>query len=105
MNNARAKTKAELTQAIAARTACSTGEVASVLEALGEQVLEELSVSGPGAVTVAGLIRAEVVAQPGRRERQGRNPATGAPITIAARPATGRGRVRLRPLKRLRDVL
>ncbi|MDE2745761.1 MAG: HU family DNA-binding protein [Chloroflexota bacterium] len=105
MNKVRAKTKTELIRAIAARIDLSAGEVGKVRDALSEQVLDELSAGGPGAVTVAGLIRAEVVAQPARSERTGRNPATGATITIAARPARERGKVRLRPLKPLRDVL
>ncbi|MYB22670.1 MAG: hypothetical protein F4066_07345 [Chloroflexi bacterium] len=49
--------------------------------------------------------RAEVLPLPERSERAGRNPATGEAITIAAHPARPRGKVRLRPLKPLRNVL
>ncbi len=105
MSDARAKTKARLNRAVADRTQLEASEVERVLDALSEVVLEELSADGPGAVTVAGLVTAEVRPEAARPERAGRNPATGEPITIAARPARARGKLKLRPLKRLRDVL
>lgn len=105
MNEARQKTKLEMANAIAERTKLTPGEVSRVLDALAEVSLAELSSRGPGAVSLAGLVKAEVAPVPARKPRTGRNPATGAPITIAARPANQRGKIRLRPLKRLRDVL
>lgn len=105
MSETRARTKAELTREVSARSRIATKNVELVLEALSEQVLEELAADGPGAVTIAGLVKAEVRPEPARPDRAGRNPATGEPITSAARPARARGKLRLRPLKRLRDVL
>jgi DNA-binding protein HU-beta len=99
------KTKAQMAKAIEAKTDIRSQDVNEVLDALAEIVLEDLSASGPGSVTVAGLIKVDVVGQTARPERQGRNPATGETITIAARPALDRGKVRVRALKRLRDVL
>ncbi len=105
MAGERPKTKAQIARALAEKTGFTNGEVAVVLDALGDLVIEDLSPDGPGSVTVAGLIKVDVVAQTARPERQGRNPATGEAITIAARPAVERGKVRVRALKRLRDVL
>lgn len=105
MSDTRARTKAELTREISDRSRIAARDVELVLEAFSELVVEELAADGPGAVTIAGLVKAEVRPQAARAERAGRNPATGEPITVAARPARARGTLRLRPLKRLRDVL
>lgn len=105
MSKARPRTNAEMVEAIAEQKNLSQEVVTKVLSGLADVVLADLSPRGPGRVTVAGLIKAEVVAVPARSERAGRNPATGEPITITARPANERGKIRLRPLKRLRDVL
>ncbi len=105
MNDVKPKTKAQMAKAIEERIGIASRDVSEVLDALADVVLEDLSDSGPGSVTVAGLIKVDIVAQTARPERQGRNPATGAAITIAARPALERGKVRVRALKRLRDVL
>ena len=103
--NEKPKTKAQIARAIEEKTNIVSGDVNRVLDALAEVVLEDLSVGGPGSVTVAGLIKVDIVAQTARPERAGRNPATGETITIAARPALERGKVRVRALKKLRDVL
>ncbi len=105
MANAKPKTKTQIAKAIEAKTDIRSQDVSEVLDALAELVLEDLSADGPGSVTVAGLIKVDIVSQSARPERQGRNPATGEAITIAARPALERGKVRVRALKRLRDVL
>lgn len=105
MSETRARTKAELTREVSNRSRIAAKNVEAVLDAYSELVLEELAADGPGAVTIAGLVKAEVRPEPARSERAGRNPATGEPITIAARPARARGKLRLRPLKRLRDVV
>lgn len=105
MTNAKPKTKAQMAKAIEEKTGIRSADVNVVLEALADVVLEDLSVGGPNSVTVAGLIKVDVVGQTERPERQGHNPATGEAITIAARPALERGKVRVRALKRLRDVI
>ena len=105
MAGERPKTKAQIARAIAEKTGHTNTDVSAILDALGDLVIEDLSVGGPGSVTVAGLIKVDIVPQTARPERQGRNPATGEAITIKARPAVERGKVRVRALKRLRDVL
>ncbi len=105
MANDKPKTKVQIAKAIEEKTGIASRDVNEVLDGLADVVLEDLSSGGPGSVTVAGLIKVDIVAQTARPERQGRNPATGESITIAARPALDRGKVRVRALKRLRDVL
>ena len=105
MTDSKPKTKAQMAKAIEAKTGIRSQDVNEVLDALADAVIEDLSVGGPGSATVAGLIKVDIVSQSARPERQGRNPATGEAITFAARPALDRGKVRVRALKRLRDVL
>lgn len=105
MTDQKPKTKAQMAKAIEAKTNIRSRDVNEVLDALADVVMEDLSDGGPGSVTLAGLIKVDIVAQTARPEREGRNPATGETITIAARPAIDRGKVRVRALKRLRDVL
>ncbi len=105
MSDAKPKTKAQIAKAIEERTDIASRDVSEVLDALADVIVEDLSKGGPGSVTVAGLIKVDIVPQTARPERQGRNPATGEAITIASRPALERGKVRVRALKRLRDVL
>ena len=54
---------------------------------------------------VAGLLEAEVLAQAARGQRTSGSPVNCETITIAVRPASEHGKVRMSPLKRLRDVL
>ncbi len=105
MTDAKPKTKAQMAKAIEAKTDIRSQDVNEVLDALADIVIEDLSAGGAGSVTLAGLIKVDIVPQTARPERQGRNPATGESITIAARPALDRGKVRVRALKRLRDIL
>lgn len=105
MTDPKPKTKAQMARAIEAKTGIKHQDVNEVLDALADVVLEDLAAGGPGSASLAGLIKVDIVAQTARPERQGRNPATGEAITIAARPALERGKVRVRALKRLRDVL
>ena len=74
MSDTKPKTKAQMARAIEARTDIRSQDVNEVLDALAEVVLDDLSVGGPGSVTVAGLIKVDVVGQTARPERQGRQP-------------------------------
>jgi nucleoid DNA-binding protein len=52
---------------------------------------------------VPGLMKLKVVRKPATKERQGKNPFTGEPMTIKAKPA--RNVVRVQPLKALKDLV
>ena len=104
------RTQAQMVKDIAAVTELPARDVRSVLDALGEIILHDLAPNRgrskrAGSVTVAGLVKIDIVEQKKRPARMGRNPATGEEIEIAARPAKKRGKVRVRALKSLRDVL
>ena len=104
------RTKAQMIKDIAAVSEVPAKDVARVMDALGEIVLYDLAPSRgrskrAGAVTVAGLVKIDIAEQKARSKRMGRNPATGEELEIAARPAKKRGKVRVRALKTLRDIL
>ena len=105
MTERRPRTKLEMTEAIAARCAVPGADVTRVLEAFADVVVDDLAEGGTGSASIVGLVKVDVVPRAARAERQGHNPANGEPLTIAARPARERGRLRLRARKRLRDVL
>lgn len=99
------RTKAQMARAISDQTGYSASVVNEVVDALVRVVEHDLSEGGVGTVTIAGLVKIDIQAQPAREARMGRNPATGEPTEIPARSYQERGKVRVRALKRLRDVL
>lgn len=72
-------TKQELAQKVADETGMSNGEAKSAVEATFDAIAKELS--GGGEVAVAGFGKFSVSE---RAAREGRNPATGETIQIAA---------------------
>ena len=102
---AKPRTKAAMNKVISEITGLPASQVNDVLETLREVVLDDLSPDGVGSVTVAGLIKIDVVATKATEKRMGRNPATGEPIEIPAKMANDRGKLRTRALKPLREVL
>ncbi len=101
----RPRTKSQMARAVAELTGYATSDVNRMIDGLVQVVEHDLSPGGVGSVTIAGLVKIDIQAQTARPERMGRNPATGESITIPAREAVERGKVRVRALKRLRDIL
>ena len=107
MARTRPKTQPEFPGAIAARTVTSTGAVLRDMGELTERILDRLWVGGVVPVTLAGLSRAEAVAQPVCGKCTSLSQATGPPMTIAAGPARKRAkisRIRVQPSKHLREL-
>ena len=71
--------KNELIDAVAAASGESKQAVSAVLDAFEETVIKE--VSGGGKIAITGFLSFE---KAHRAERQGRNPSTGAAITVPA---------------------
>ena len=99
------RTKAQMSRAISEQTGYSASVVNEVIDAMAQVVENDLSEGGIGTVTIAGLVKIDIQEQQQRDARTGRNPATGDPIQIPERPYLARVKVRVRALKRLRDVL
>ena len=94
-------TQTQLIAAVAERSELSKADAKRVLAALDEVVLEELG--NAQKVRIAGLVQLTVRVKPATKKRQGRNPATGEEITIAAKPASVD--LRARPLARANGAL
>jgi nucleoid DNA-binding protein len=96
-----ALTQSQLAAEIAERAELSRAQVKDVLTALEEVVLEEIG--NAEKVKIGNLVQLTVRLKPATKARQGRNPATGEEITIAAKPASVD--VRARALARTKTAL
>ena len=96
-----ALTQTQLTNAVAERSELSKADAKRALTALEEIVLEELG--NAEKVRIGGLVQLTVRVKPATKKRQGRNPATGEEITIAAKPASVD--LRARPLAKAKGAL
>ena len=96
-----ALTQTQLAAAVAERAELSRADAKRALEALEEVVLAELG--DAQKVRLGGLVQLTVRVKPATKKRQGRNPATGEAITIAAKPASVD--VRARPLAKANAAL
>ncbi|MBV8236676.1 MAG: HU family DNA-binding protein [Acidimicrobiia bacterium] len=89
--------------ALAETTGLGKNQVTVVFAALGELIAKELGKKGPGQVVLPGLLKLKVVRKPATKARSGKNPFTGEPMTIQAKPA--RNVVRALPLKALKEMV
>ena len=96
-----ALTQTQLAAAVAERAELSRADAKRALEALEEVVLAELG--DAQKVRLGGLVQLTVRVKPATKKRQGRNPATGEAITIAAKAASVD--VRARPLAKAKAAL
>jgi len=96
-----ALTQVQLAAAVAERAQISRADAKRVLDALEGVVLDELG--NAQKVRIGGVVQLAVRVKPATKKRQGRNPATGEAITIAAKPASVD--VRARPLARAKAAL
>jgi DNA-binding protein HU-beta len=94
-------TQTQLASAVADRAELSNTDAKRALAALEEIVLEQLA--NAEKVRIGGLVQLTVRVKPAQKERQGRNPATGEEITIAAKSASVD--VRARPLAKAKTAL
>ena len=98
-------TKSELLNNISEETGLARKEVACVLESLEGNIKKSLGRSGCGKFVLPGLVKVEKVKVPARKARKGvPNPfKPGELMDVAARPASTK--VRVRPLKGLKDMV
>ncbi len=100
---ARAATKSIIFQKLSEKTELTRKQIASVFEALEDLIKSELGKKGPGIFAIPGLLKIKKVEKPATKARLGRNPATGEPMTIKAKPK--RTVVRALPLKTLKEMV
>ncbi len=97
-------TKSEIMNNMAESTGLSKKEIAAVMEALTQEIENNISKEGAaGQFTIPGLCKIVVQHKPALPKRQVRNPGTGEMVWAKPRPA--RKVVKIRPLKGLKDMV
>ena len=98
-------TKTEILTNVAASTGLTKKEIASVFDALTDEIKKSLSSRGSGSFALPGLLKIEKKKVPARAARKGvPNPfKPGELMDVAARPAFSK--VKVRPLKTLKDMV
>ena len=81
-----ALTQTQLADAVAERAGISRTEAKTAIQALEEVILDEIG--NAEKVKIGNLVQLTVRVKPATKAREGRNPATGETITIAAKPAS-----------------
>jgi nucleoid DNA-binding protein len=81
-----ALTQTQLAAAVAERAGLSRAQAKDAIDALEEVVLDEIA--NAEKVKIGNLVQLTVRLKPPTKAREGRNPATGETITIAAKPAS-----------------
>src|SRR5687768_4290903 len=94
-------TQTQLLTRLAEESGLSKKEAKSALEALELIVLDEISRAEK--VKIGSLVQLNVRLKPATKAREGRNPATGETITIAAKPASVD--LKARPLAKAKAAL
>jgi nucleoid DNA-binding protein len=95
--------KSAMYQSLSEATGLSRKQIASVFDELTNLIKRDVGKKGPGVFALPGLLKIKRVNKPATKARQGRNPATGEPMMIKAKPA--RTIVRAQPLKSLKEMV
>ncbi len=98
-------TKTEVLTELADASGLTKKEVGAVFDALSDNIKKNLGRRGPGAYVIPGLLKIEKKKVPARKAQQGvPNPfRPGELMDVAARPASNK--VKVRPLKHLKDMV
>jgi DNA-binding protein HU-beta len=96
-------TKAQVIAEISEFAELDKKSVGRVFDGLTELIKKQLGSRGPGEFVVPGLLKLKAVKKPATKERPGKNPFTGEPITIKAKPASKK--IRATALKALKDLI
>jgi nucleoid DNA-binding protein len=97
------RSKSDLVKQIAEATELKASKVKEVFETLTQIIAADLSKKGVGEFNFNGLMKLKTVNKPATKSRKGRNPFTGEEITIKAKPASRK--VRVRALRSLNGLL
>ena len=100
---AKAATKTVVYQALSEKTELSKKDIGKVFDELTAFIKAQLGKKGPGVFTVPGLLKIKRVEKKATPARQGKNPRTGEPMTIPAKPK--RTVVKALALKGLKEMV
>jgi DNA-binding protein HU-beta len=95
-----AMTQTQLADAVAEKAGLSRADAKKAIAALEDVVIEQIGKAEK--VKIGGVVQIEARYRPPTSEREGRNPATGETITIAAKPASVA--VKARPLAKAKNA-
>jgi nucleoid DNA-binding protein len=98
------QTKTQIIAAISDDTGLTKKDVSNVLSSLGTLLARHMKRRGSGEFAIPETgVKVRRVKKPARKARMGRNPATGEPMKIAAKPASTV--VKVTALKALKDTI
>lgn len=100
------RTKGEIYRTIAEHTGLGRKDVAGVFDTMARLMAADLAKPGkdkPKVFVVPGLMKVTAQYKPPSAARPGKNPFTGEMITIKAKPASTK--IRIRPLKQLKAMV
>ncbi len=97
------RTKGAIYKDIAAITGLTRKQVVSVFDCLTDMMKSDLGKKGCGTFNLLGLAKMRTAIKPATKARKGKNPFTGEEITIKAKPASRK--VRIRAMKGLNDAI
>ena len=100
---AKGPSKSEILVRVAEQSQLSRKQVATVFDALSNEIKNALGRKGPGIFVVPGLMKLTIKNKPATKARKGRNPFTGEEIMIKAKPASRK--VRARALRSLNALI
>jgi nucleoid DNA-binding protein len=100
---AKAATKTVVYQALSEKTELTKKDIGKVFDELTAFIKAQLGKKGPGVFTVPGLLKIKRVEKKATPARQGKNPRTGEPMTIPAKPK--RTVVKALALKGLKEMV
>ena len=98
---AKSMSKADFIAAMAEKTGMSKREVGTFMDSMNGLVMDQLKMNGQ--VTIPGMIKFRMSERAATPERMGRNPFTGQPQMIKAKPA--RHVVKASPVKAMKDMV
>ncbi len=100
---ARPASKSAIFQHLSQATGLTRKQIGVVFDELTKLIRKDVGKKGPGVFALPGLLKIKRVSKPPTPERMGRNPATGEPMMIKAKPA--RTVVKAQPLKSLKEMV
>ncbi len=95
-------TKTQLLNALVEGTGLPKKDVVAVMDELGSIIERHVKKRAVGTFTLPGLLKIKRVKKPATKKRMGRNPATGEPMEISAKPA--KTVVKVLALKALKEM-
>ena len=100
---ARPATKTEVFAALSEKSELTKKQIGIVLDELTNFIRAQIGKKGPGVFVLPGLLKIKRHLKPAQDARLGRNPKTGEPMQIAAKPA--RTVVKVLALKNLKEMV